>query len=48
MTSADAGRKKKQSFAMRCTEPVCCPVVCELSVVTRSPLPLCHRDGGTK
>ena len=35
-------RKKEQSFSTRCTEPARCPVVCELSVVARSPkLPAC-------
>jgi hypothetical protein len=31
------GGKRSTSFSTRCTEPARCPVVCELSVVTRSP-----------
>jgi hypothetical protein len=33
------GRLKEQSLSARCTEPVRCPVVCKLSVATRSPSP---------
>ena len=43
-------RKKEQSFSTRCTKPARCPVVCELSVVARSPSgepphPVCRFPG---